>query len=179
MLLLHLDNIELFDNNTNEFVTLLEKDVELEHSLEAISKWEMYFKKPYLSEETKTREEENYYIICMSSGQLTDTDVQFLSPENRTKIATYLEDKATATWFSDKGKGSSKKETITSELIYYWMIETGIPFECEKWNINRLLTLIRVCGIKMSGDKKMSKNDIMKQNRALNAQRRARMGSKG
>lgn len=180
MLTLHLNNVELFDNDTNEFITLPEKEVVLEHSLEAISKWEMVFKKPYLSEETKSIEEENFYIKCMSSDTMDDIDIKYLSAENRNKIALYLEDKATATWFSEKEKKSvNKKETITSELIYYWMIECNIPFECEKWNVHRLLTLIRVCGVKMSGDKKMSKKDIMAQNRMLNAQRRARMGSKG
>lgn len=182
MLFLHLDNVELFNNDTNEFVTLEAKDVCLEHSLDAISKWEAFFKKPFLSEDPKamTMEEDRYYIKCMSSDTMDDNDIKFLSSENRKKIDDYLEDKHTATWFSDnKDKGSSKKEIVTSEIIYYWMIEAGIPFECDKWNINRLLTLIRVCGIKMRGDKKMSKKDIMAQNRLLNAQRRAKTNSRG
>lgn len=180
MLPLHIDNVELFNNDTNEFVTLEAKEVLLEHSLSAISKWEAFFKKPYLSEDPKTLEEELYYIKCMSEGTMTDEDTKFLSFENRKKISAYIEDEHTATWFSDnKEKRPHKKEVVTSELIYYWMIEAGIPFECDKWNINRLLTLLHVCGVKMSGDKKMSKKDIMAQNRLLNAQRRAKSNSKG
>jgi hypothetical protein len=59
------------------------------------------------------------------------------------------------------------------------MIAEGIPFECQKWHINRLLTLIKVCSLKNTPPKKMSKNSIMSQYKALNASRRAALGTKG
>ena len=83
----------------------------------------------------------------------------------------------TATTFVDRKK-SLKKEIITSEIVYYWMVMYNIPFECEKWHINRLLTLIRVCTVKMNTEK-MSKKDLYAQNRALNMARRKRLGTKG
>ena len=60
------------------------------------------------------------------------------------------------------------------------MITAQIPFEAEKWHINRLFTLIRICDIKNnSGNNKMSKKDVYAYNRQLNAARRAKLGSKG
>ena len=85
----------------------------------------------------------------------------------------------TATTFSADKKGKTNRERVTSELIYYWMITLNIPFECQKWHLNRLLTLIRVCNIKNQPPKKMSKKQIMSRNSALNAARRQQLNSKG
>ena len=85
----------------------------------------------------------------------------------------------TATTFNDSNKKSGGTEIITSELIYYWMISLNIPFECQKWHLNKLFTLIKVCSIKNQPPKKMSKKDIMSRNAALNAARRKQMNTKG
>ena len=59
------------------------------------------------------------------------------------------------------------------------MIVLGIPFECEKWHLNRLMTLIRVVSAKNAPPKKMSKNEILAQQRRLNAERKAKFNTKG
>lgn len=179
-------NHELFDNKTNEFLTLsLEKEQTLclEHSLVSISKWESKWHKPFLSKDKKTDEELRDYIRCMTISQNIDPKVyQFLTKENFLDVNKYIEDPMTATTFNNKNLPNTPKGTsefTTSELIYYWMISLEIPFECQRWHLNRLLTLIRICNVKNNPGKKMSKKDIMSNNRALNAARRQRMHSKG
>jgi len=180
MLQITVEGRELFDERTNEFVTVKSQTLQLEHSLVSISKWEAKWHKPFLSaDRQKTPEEAFDYYRCMTVNKNVDPMVYYcLSQKNQREINDYIENSATATWFSDKPK-RGKREVITSELIYYSMISLGIPFECEKWHLNRLLTLIHVCAVKNQPSKKMSRNDILSRNRALNSARRARSGSKG
>lgn len=95
------------------------------------------------------------------------------------QISAYIDDPMTATTFRNDPSKRGSREGITAELIYYWMISQGIPVEFEKWHINSLLTLIRVCNVKNSPGKKMSAADITRRNEALNKARRAKHHSKG
>lgn len=179
MLTIDIPEIELFDNRTQEFITYKPITVNLEHSLVSISKWESKWHKPFLDKRSpKTREELTDYIRCMTLTQNVNYDIyNHLPAEVIDKINNYLEDPMTATTISKKNN-HGPNQIITSELIYYWMIALGIPFECQKWHINRLLTLIEVCNVK-SNPKKMSKKDIYSQNAALNKMRRQAAKSKG
>lgn len=172
---------EYFDEKNEEFFETKEQTLIMEHSLISISKWEAKWKKPYFSED-KTEEEVLDYLRCMTiTPQNVDPAVyKTLSKENVDKITAYLEDPMTATTITDNQKHSGRKQVITSELIYYWMIAQNIPIEFEKWHINRLLTLIRVCSIKNDPNpKKMNRGAIAKQNRAINAARKAKYRTKG
>ena len=170
---------EYFDDNKNEFVHTKEVTLQLEHSLVSLSKWEAKWNKPFLSSNDKTDEEILDYIRCMTVTQNVDKSVYYrLSKENIEKINNYINLPMTATTFSDKNT-SRNKETITAEIVYYWMIALNIPFECQKWHLNRLLTLVKVCSIKNTPPKKMSRNEIFSRNRALNASRRKALGTKG
>ncbi len=169
----------LWDEVNEEFIEFEAQTIRLEHSLVSLSKWESKWKKPFLSKQDKTREEITDYIRCMTTTQNVDPKVyNFIDPFNMKKINDYIEAPMTATTFSNQDKSTSR-EIITSELIYYWMISLNIPFECQKWHLNRLLTLIKVCSIKNQPPKKMSKKDVMSRNAALNAQRRKQLNSKG
>lgn len=170
---------ELFDDRTNEFVYTKAQTLQLEHSLVSISKWESKWHKPFLTKETKTEEEMRDYIRCMTITQNIDSSVYFgLSRDNLLQIKQYIDDEMTATTFSNREKKQSH-QVITSELIYYWMVSLNIPFECQKWHLNRLLTLIHICDIKNTPAKKMSRRDVMNRNSSLNAARRARLGTRG
>lgn len=155
----------------------------LEHSLISLSKWESKYKKPFLnSEEQKTREESLYYIKCMTLKPPSDENIyDILSDSDIMKVNEYIDDSMTATWFSEDKRTNRRRnrEIITSELIYYWMVALNIPFEVQKWHVNRLITLIRICEIKQRDPKKMKKGEVLARNRELNAARRKRMGSKG
>jgi hypothetical protein len=170
---------ELYDDGTGTFIR--RGDVlELEHSLVSLSKWESKHEKPFLGKEEKTTEETIDYIRCMTvTPNVSENVFSQLSEENILEINTYIEAKMTATWFSDSPGAPQSRDVITAELIYYWMVVFQIPFECEHWHLNRLFTLIRVCNIKQSKPKKMSRSELAARNRELNAQRRAQLGSSG
>lgn len=171
---------EGWNEKTGLFVNAKVQIIRLEHSLVSLSKWESKWCKPFFSKEEKTTEETIDYVKCMTLTQNIDPEVyNHLTMDNIKQINAYIESPMTATTFSQDRSGKSNRETITSELIYYWMIALNIPFECQKWHINRLLTLIRVCNIKNQPPKKMGKNEVMRRNAALNAQRRAQLNTKG
>lgn len=172
---------EGWDEAKQEFVDLKPaQTLSLEHSLVSLSKWESKWCKPFVSTKDKTSEEMIDYIKCMTLTQNVSDDVyNRLSTENIRQINEYINAPMTATWFNERKNGSRCSEQITSELIYYWMIALNIPFECQKWHLNRLLTLVRICNIKNQPSKKMSRNEILSQNAALNAARRKQLNSRG
>jgi len=170
---------EMFNEKTQEFFTTKEHTIQLEHSLVSLSKWESKWNEPFMSKKDKTFEQTIDYIKCMTITQNIDDDVyNALTTENIQTINEYIAKPMTATTF---GKSDIKKsnETVTSELIYYWMIALNIPMECQRWHLNRLLTLIRVCNIKQNPPKKMSKRELMSRNAALNAARRSQLHTSG
>lgn len=169
---------EFFNNETDEFIYAPDTKLVLEHSLISVSKWESKWHKHYLNNKSLTSEELLDYIKCMCIKEVPDKVFDSLTQENINDIVNYINDPMTATTFADDTTKSTSREIVTSEVIYYWMIALQIPVEFQKWHINRLLTLINVCRLK-NDPKKMSKSDIMRRNAALNAQRRAKLGSKG
>lgn len=180
MLQIEVPGGEFYDEDKEEIVYVKPVKLQLEHSLVSLSKWESKWEKPFLGEDNKTNEELIDYIRCMTLTQNVDPLVYLCLPEYvLNEINTYINSSRTATRITDLDKKSSNKEIVTSELIYYWMISLQIPVEFQKWHLNRLITLIKVCNIKNSPPKKMSKREIMNRNRALNAKRRAAMRSKG
>lgn len=171
---------ELWDEQKQEFINTKEQVLQLEHSLISLSKWEAKWCKVFLSRQEKTQEETIDYIKCMTITPNVDPEVyNNLTRENIKEIEDYIAAPMTATYFSSDNAGKSSREQVTSELIYYWMIALNIPFECQKWHLNRLLTLIKVCNIKNQPPKKMSKREIMSRNAALNAARRQQLNTKG
>lgn len=179
MLTITIPGKEFFDADSETFFTKEDVVLELEHSLVSLSKWESIFKKPFLGKDTKTTEEVNAYIKCMTITKNVESEAfTKLSDENYAEINAYIDDKHSATWFNET-PGSRSSEIITSELIYYWLISYNIPFEVQHWHLNRLLTLIKVCNAKNSKPKKMSRSAIAAQYRDLNAKRKAQLGTSG
>lgn len=180
MLILTVPGVESYDEKLEQFVTIGDVTLELEHSLISLSKWESEFEKPFLGKSDKTPDETLAYIRCMVLGSIPPGDfLQRLSKENLEAINSYMDAKMTATWFSDQPGAPKSREVITSELIYYWMTVFQIPFECEQWHLNRLFTLIRICNIKQAKPKKMSRSETAARQRELNAQRKAQLGTRG
>jgi len=180
MLTITVPATEYYDEIKEEFINIPEQKLELEHSLVSLSKWEAKWNKAFLGHKEKTKEELSDYIRCMTVNEVDPMVYTCLTNENHDAINEYINAKMSATYIHEKQQDKGGSEVVTSELIYYWMISLQIPFECQHWHLNRLLTLIQVCNIKnSSGTKKMSKRDIMAQNDAINAARRAKFNTKG
>jgi hypothetical protein len=116
--------------------------------------------------------------MMFSGGDFPEGLIASFKESHFNQIKDYINSKQTATWFPEE-KHPDTGEAVTSELIYYWMISLGIPFECQDWHLNRLLTLIKVCNIKNAPKKKMSQRDAAAQRRNLNDLRRKQLGSSG
>lgn len=170
-----------FNEITEEFVSFPAVTLRLEHSLISIQKWEAKWHKSYLNNKEFTAEEQLDYIRCMSIDSNFDASIfNRLRISDYEKIRDYIANPMTATVIHRrKDQSSSSGQFVTAELIYYWMTEFGIPFECNKWHINQLLTLIEVCSIKQSPGKKMNKREAAMMRAAANESRRKRLGTRG
>lgn len=179
MITIDIHSCELWDPYKNEFVAIEAETLRLEHSLVSLSKWESKWKKPFLSLEKKTREEILDYIRCMClEPPKSPMSVNCLSQSEIEQIIAYTADQRTASTVKTQKRGNTGKN-VTSELIYYWMVECGIPFEAETWHLSRLLMLIQICGAERGSQQKMSNKEIYASNHALNQARRKALHSKG
>lgn len=170
----------LWDEKNEVFIDIKADTLMLEHSLISISKWESKWCKSFFKTKEKTLEEQIDYIRCMTINKKIDPYIfNALRVSDFKKIDDYINAPMTATVINDNEPKNNNGTYITSELIYYWMIALNIPFECEKWHINRLLTLISVCNIKNKPPKKMSRNEAIRRQAEINAARRKRLNTRG
>lgn len=171
---------EYWDEEKEEFIEPKTATLQLEHSLISLSKWEAKWCKAFLSKKELSAEEILDYIKCMTITPNVKPEVyDFLTTDNIDAIVKYINAPMTATTVRDNNRSKINNEIVTSELIYHWMIELQIPFECQKWHLNRLTTLIKVRIAKTTKAKPMSRAEIMRNNAALNAARRKQLNSKG
>lgn len=184
-------HFRFFDEKTEEFfyVDVKKTELQLEHSLVSLRKWEQKWHIRFIEREeeksNKTPEQTIDYIRCMTLNKNIDPDVyNFIPKEELQKIEDYIRDPMTATTFSkdpndEINRAKKSREGISAELIYYWMIMLGIPFECEKWHLNTLLTLIRVINVKNKKPKKTDAQALARSRREENLRRRAMLHTKG
>lgn len=171
--------IELYDERTEMFIYSKEQTINLEHSLLSLSKWESKWCTPFLSKDDKTIDESIDYIRCMTITSNVDPEIyNNITIDNIRQVKEYIDAPMTATTFPKDDK-TPNREIMTAELIYYWMVALAIPFSCEKWHLNRLLTLINVCNVKNQPPKKMNKKEVMRRNAAINAARKQQMNTSG
>lgn len=180
MLKILVKGVEYWNEAKQVFVSTKDTELCLEHSLVSVSKWESKWHKHFIGNENLTEEMLIDYVRCMTLTQNVNPEVYYAITDDQFKeIKDYIGDPMTATWFSESTEKKFSRDIITSEIIYYWMIGLQIPFECQKWHLNRLLTLIRVCNEKNQPEKKMSQSEIMRRNREINEARRRALNSKG
>lgn len=180
MLKLVVDATEYFDEETNTFSNQGGFELELEHSLVSLSKWESITNKPFLSKEGRTNEEILLYVECMILDPIFPPGVTSrLSQKEIDAVRDYIASSQSATTFGEMPEVKGPIETITSELIYYWMVAFNIPFEAELWHLNRLFSLIRICNKKNAPPKKMTRAELHARNQRLNEERKKRFNTRG
>lgn len=180
MLVIKVEDVDSYDEKSEQFITVPGFTIELEHSLASISKWESIYEKPFLSEAPKTYDETLGYIDAMTLGpKVSFKELKRLPKAQFDEINDYLISNRTATWFNDPPHRGRARETVTSEVVYFWMISLNIPFECEQWHFNRLLTLIKIVNSKNAPQKKAPRGQMAAQRTALNAARMKQYNTNG
>lgn len=174
----YIPSVECFDDEKQEFFNSRSYVFEIEHSLYSLRKWEAEHKKPFLTSEMDRQAFVDYVRCMTTTPKVPDEAYLSLTPINFAEIQAYMEDPMTATTVKNKNNKGGRK-IVTAELIYHWMIEMDIPFECQYWHLNQLMMLITVRMEKSGGQKKMSKKDILSCNASLNAARKAKLGTRG
>lgn len=170
----------MFDEAKQEFVTSGELVLDLEHSLVSLSKWEQIWEKPFLGPASKTTEETFSYMQCMTlTPNVPPETYSRLTNGNMDEINAYINKKMSATWFKEVPGAKRNQETVTAEIVYYWMLSLNIPDDCETWHLNRLFTLIKVTSEKNAPKKKMSRSEMLAQRERMNAERRSQSQSAG
>lgn len=180
MLKMLIKGVDYWDEAEERFIKTKDTELCLEHSLVSVSKWESKWHKHFIGNDNLTQEMLVDYVRCMTLTQNVNPEVYYaITDDQYGQIKEYISDSMTATWFSESTEKKYSRDIITSEIVYYWMIALQIPFECQKWHLNRLLTLIRVCNEKNQPEKKMSQSEVMRRNREINEARRRALNSKG
>lgn len=169
---------EMWDPVARRFYDVKEQTITLEHSLVSLSKWESKWKKEFIGNKSLTAEQLIDYFRCMTFEKNVDPLAYMcITQEQTQEILRYMDDPMTATWFgksSDDIGTLTDNRVVTSELIYYWMFASGISKECEKWHLNRLITLIHVTSEENKPKKKRSEAERMAHHRSLLKARRAK-----
>lgn len=180
MLKITIPEVILYDEDNNLFTTLNSYTLQLEHSLISVSKWESKWCKPFLSKTPMNRTETIDYIRCMNISQnANDIKYQFIPEESLNLIKDYIEAPMSATVLANDKEKVLNPGAITSELIYSWMVILTIPFECQKWHLNRLITFINLCQQNSKPKPKRKPGDILRSNAELNAKRLKELNTTG
>ena len=164
--------MESFDPNSNSFIKIDKQIFTFQHSLKSISKWEAKYKKPFLSEFTKKTKIESldYYLMMALDSTF---DASFLTGDITEILGNYVNEEFSATTIrSNNNNDSNSRRVMTSEVIYAYMANAQVPFECENWNISRLLKLLNVISELNTKQKPMSESEIIAYQKALNKKRK-------
>lgn len=184
MFIMHITR-EGYDDATNKFTDIPICDLELEHSLLSLSKWESIWEVPFISTELTSEQTLSYIEQCILNDY-DPSNLKYMSQKNLEDFSEYIQRPMTAKKFYDlrasigKKSSTAKKNSpiTTSEDLYYDMITFHIWKECERWPLPRLLALIKVFANR-NNNQTMSKKDTATFYREENARRLAKYHSKG
>lgn len=170
---------ERWDEDNEEFIPPKTQELRLEHSLVSLSKWESKWCKPFLSQIKKTDEETLDYIRFMTITQNVNPDTYYhLNNIHIKQIEEYISAPMSAAKFKEDENNNRSKlngEIITAETLYWYLITLQIPFECQKWHLNRLVAFIRFCCAKNEKPRPMTAAE----RKALNEARKKKHNTRG
>lgn len=175
MITITVEDMEIYDNATEQFDTIRGGSFKFEHSLIAISKWESIWKVPFFSTKLTSEQLLSYFECMCINGPLKPEHVTQSVIDGLTK---YMNDPYTATTIVQRDQ-KPNRDILTSEVLYGYMVSGNVPFECAKWNIRRLMVLLNVVAEQNAPAKKMTNADVYRQNKALNDARRKKFNTKG
>lgn len=186
MITLRLGSGEFYDDLKNEFVYEEGVVVRFEYSLRVVYDWEARWRKPFLKGGlTEVEHTEEQLLDFYKRMALDPIDEKLITAEVMNVLAKYITEPQTATTFSTHTDGQNGNKTpgaakvYTAEEIYALMFEAGIALEWENRNLSRLMVILKIISTHNSPPKKMSKQDVLRQNKSLNAQRKAKLNTKG
>lgn len=182
MITIDLGSIEFFDGKENKFAYKDGGKVNFEYSLKAIYDWEGIHQKLFLKGNLTYDETVDFYTKMALTEKPLDAD--FMTDDVMELLAEYIKASHTATTFTQtqegqNGNNHTRGKIYSSEELYALMFANNIPLEFEKRNLNRLLVVLRIIALHNNPPKKLSKQDILKQNRQLNAERKKMLNSRG
>lgn len=180
MITIHFEEMEYYDEQLNRFYTLPPKVVNFEYSLAAVAEWEAIWKIPLLNTELGV-DSDMFLSLAMCMSDDRELLEYYLDDTEKAELHKYLSDSQTATTInsSQNGNTTGRGKVYTAEEIYALMFMNGIPIEWESRNLNRLLVILRIISIYQNPPKKMSQQDVMKQNARLNRERKNKYKTKG
>lgn len=177
MLTLTIGPVELYDSVNNKFEDVPSLGVyHFEHSLKAIAEWESIYRIPFLEDNEKSPDMMLSYFQCMC---LEDIDTRLMTDKVVNAITNYLSVSPSATNIKNTSRPVNQGTYTSSELIYALMTEAGIPFECDQWNLYRLINLLTIIQQRRSPEKKKSEREILMEQHELNERRKKELHSKG
>jgi len=154
--------------------------LQFEHSLLSLSKWESKHLKPFMSNAMKKPSEMIEYFEDMIVTPDVDRNLVYaLDPEQLDALATYINASKTASSVPKDQKPQFSQETITSELIYYWMTAMKINWEAQTWHLSRLMILIEITNYKMQPEKKRSVREVYADWREANERQKKMFNTSG
>lgn len=154
--------------------------LQFEHSLLSLSKWESKHQKAFMATPTKPHEEMIDYFgsMLLTPGYGPEVIYQ-LSPEQLDSLSNYINDKQTASSVPAEGPQRPSNETVTSELVYYWMTALKINWQAETWHFNRLMMLIAITNYKQKPPEEQSKAKMFDRWRDDNAKNKKLFNTNG
>ena len=173
-LTLRIDDVELWDDDKQEFIIEPGREVTFRYTLKNLDKWESKLAKRFIDNVDNIAPEDILDFIQCICDQ--DIDVTKLSQENYNAIVAYLQHTPSATTLP-KSQGSaaagySRKKIFTSEIIYAHMALNHIPFSWEDRNLNKLIMLLNCVGSLQEPPKKMTRAEAMEEHRRVIMERR-------